>query len=469
MSYVVIEDFRAGLDRRKLPATSPQGSLQKLINAHINRGGEIEKRLAWVPKYALPAGATFGFAGANGVLYTFGSDPSTVTPAGITYQALAHPSALGMTSVTKATFFDGKVFAAAVYTNGDSLCFYDGTRVTDWDAGSGAAVAGRAASDILTVKKKVYASTSSLLAFSSVSQPTQWQAGSGYGFINMSNEAAGSELLVGLGRYQGNLAILARRSTQIWYVDPDPLQNAQRQVLDNIGTFAPKSIISFGDIDMFFLGDTGVRSLRARDSSNQAGVSDVGTPIDDEIITYFRTLTDEVKSQAAAVLEPLNGRYILSIGPRAYVFSYYSSSKISAWSRYDLDFTVSDYVSMDGRIWARAGDTIYLYGGEDGVTYDSSTVEVELPYIDAHTIATWKNWSGLDIVGEGEWAIFMNTDVERPEAETQIGIVSGTTLSRNRIGLVSSAPVIKLRLVNTRPGPAKLAKIILHYDLADAT
>ena len=50
MAYIVIEDFRAGLDRRKLPVSSPQGSLQSLENAHITRGGEIEKRLALVAK-----------------------------------------------------------------------------------------------------------------------------------------------------------------------------------------------------------------------------------------------------------------------------------------------------------------------------------------------------------------------------------------------------------------------------------
>ena len=85
MPYIVIEDFRAGLDQRKMPEASPPGTLQTLVNGHITRGGEIEKRRAMVPLYALPPGQTFGFAGANGVLYTFGSDEAPNVPPGVRY------------------------------------------------------------------------------------------------------------------------------------------------------------------------------------------------------------------------------------------------------------------------------------------------------------------------------------------------------------------------------------------------
>ncbi|API60532.1 hypothetical protein BSL82_15615 [Tardibacter chloracetimidivorans] len=469
MAYVVIEDFKAGLDGRKLPASSPQGSLQRLVNAHITRGGEIEKRKAWVMKYSLPPAETFGLAGANGVLYVFGSEASPAVPSGVTYQRLVHPSAEDMTQLTDAEFFDGKVFAAALYANGDGLCFYDGTRVTDWDSGSAVThIAGQKAAAALTIKSKVYTVSTSLLSFCAVDDPDDW-AGTGASFINMSNQSAGSETLTGLGRYQGYLAVFARRNTQIWFLDPDPAQNAQRQVLPNIGTLAHKSIVSFGDIDVFFLSDTGIRSLRARDSSNQAGVSDVGTPIDDEMIEYMRTLTDTEKTRACAIMDPIDGRYILGLGARQYVFSYYSASKISAWSRYDPGFTATEFVSMDSQVWARGGDTIYLYGGDDGETYDLSTVEVELPYIDGRTIATWKQFTGLDVVCEGEWTIYINTNPATPDVWSQVAIVRGTTLAHMDISMVGDSPVIKLKLVNERAGPAKLSKVIIHYQAAQAS
>lgn len=468
MPYIIIEDFRAGLDRRKLPVSSPQGSLQTLSNAHISRGGEIEKRLAMVAQYALPPGETSGLAGANGVLYTFGSEAAPAVPAGVTYQQLEHPTAEAMNGLVCHEFYDGKIWAVASYVNGDVLEFYDGTLIPDWDEGSGATVAGESPVALLTHHDKMYAAYSSILAFSGIAAPTDWQTGTGYGFKNMSNQAAGSEALTALGRYQNLVAVFARRSIQIWYLDPDPLQNVQRQVLDQIGTFAPRSVVSFGDVDVFFLADSGVRSLRARDSSNQSGVSDVGTPIDELVLDYMATLTDAERARAVGVMEPISGRYILAIGARCYVFSYFATAKISAWSTYDLDFDVSDFVVLDGRVWARGADTVYLLGGADGRTYDASAVEVDLPYIDGRQVATFKDFTAIDIVCEGEWTIYVNTDPNNPAAESRVAIVDSTTLTADAIGLVGHGPVVKLRLVNEAPGAAKLSKVVIHYEPAEA-
>ena len=467
MAYIVIEDFKSGLDRRKLSAASPPGSLQVLTNAHITRGGEIEKRMAFVPKYSLPGGQTFGFAGANGTLYVF-SQSAVAVPTGVTNQVLAHPTGVAMTGIVDTEFFNGQVFASASYADGVSYCFYNGTRVTDWDPGSGVTnTQGKTALALLTVKSKIYATAESLLNFSAISAPTTWGSGTGYGFINMSNQSAGNETLVGLGRYQGYIAIFARRNTQIYYVDPDPLQNAQRQVLPNIGTFAQKTIVNFGDIDLLFLSDTGVRSLKVRDASNQAGVSDLGTPIDPEIIDYLKTISDADKAAACAVMEPTDGRYLCQIGERAYAFSYFPASHISSWSRYDPGFQVTDWVAMDGRLWARAGDTIYLYGGDDGQTYDASTVEIEMPYLDGGTIGTWKRFTGFDMVCEGEWKVYINTDPDRPTVWTQIATVkdgTNATMAGLDIDFIGTSPMLKMRFVNERVGPAKLSKIVVHYD-----
>lgn len=468
MPYVVIEDFRAGLDRRKLPVSSPQGSLQTLSNAHITRGGEIQKRLAMVPKYALPAGQTFGFEGGNGVLYVFGSAADPAVPDGITYQQLVHPDAESMNGIVAAEFFDGKLWTAATYANGDQLHFYDATQVSDWSAGSGANVEGEKAVDLLTLGDKMYAAHGSVLSFSSIDLPADWQdatdGSAGYGFKNMSNQTAGSEELTALGRYQNLMAVFARRAIQIWYLDPDPVQNVQRQVLENIGTFAPRSVISFGDVDVFFLADSGVRSLRARDSSNQSGVTDVGTPIDDEIVAALKTLPAATAAAASAVLEPVSGRYILSLGSTCYVFSYYASAKISAWSTYDFGMGIDHFVSMDGRIWARSGDTIYLFGGDTGDEYDSSPVEVDLPYIDGRQIATFKNFTAIDIVCEGEWTVYVNTDPKDPTSESKVAIIGSTTLPADGIGMLGQSPVVKLRLTNEGPGAARLSQIVIHYE-----
>ena len=49
-----VTDFKEGLDVRKTPLTAPGGSLRILENAVLNQGGEIEKRLAFVPMTTVP-------------------------------------------------------------------------------------------------------------------------------------------------------------------------------------------------------------------------------------------------------------------------------------------------------------------------------------------------------------------------------------------------------------------------------
>lgn len=471
MPYIIIEDFRAGLDRRKMAVASIQGSLQVCTNAHITRGGEVAKRKAFVPKYSLPPGQTYGLEGAAGSIYTFGSAASPAVPAGVSYQRLQHASD-PMAGMVAAEFFDGKIFAVAIYASGDRRHFYDGAAVADFDTGSGTDVEDQVFTSLLTFGEKMYGTSGSVLYFSNVDNAANYvDSGApnvGAGFKNMANQAAGSETLTALGKYQNYMAVFARRNTQLWFMDVDATQNAKKQILSNVGTYAPKSVVSFGDQDVFFLADTGIRSLRAVSYSDRAGVTDVGTPVDEELGDYLATLSDAQRAAAVATIEPSSGRYMLAIGARCYVFSNYPDGRISAWSRYDPGFEVSDFVSDDGKLWARSGDTVYLYGGDSGDEYDSSSVEVTIPFIDGRAIATFKQFAGLDIVCEGDWTIYAATDPNNPDAESVIARVTGTSVANPAIAMTGHSPVVQLRLVNEAPGPARLSKIIVHYHEAES-
>src|SRR3546814_2231070 len=100
-----------------------------------------------------------------------------------------------------------------------------------------------------------------------------------------------------------DLAIFSRNSIQIWTMDPDPDLNVLTQRLQKTGTFAGKSALSYGALDVFYLHSSGVRSLRARDSSNAAYVNDVGIALDPEIRAYMKTLTAAQREAAIAVME----------------------------------------------------------------------------------------------------------------------------------------------------------------------
>lgn len=329
-------------------------------------------------------------------------------------------------------------------------------------------VAGQVPSFLLTHKNKLYAVAGSIDNFSGIDEPTKWNTDdTGAGNINMSNQAAGSETLTGLGVYENNQAVFARRAIQVWFMDPDPDANSQLQVIANVGTLSGKSITSVGDSDVFFLADSGIRSLQVRDASKNASIGDIGTPIDDIVLADLASLASAITEAAVGTIDPRDGRYWLNVGTKIYVLSYFPAFKISGWSTYDAPAQFSDFKTLDNTLYGRAGDEIYAYGGLDGQTYDSSTVEIEIPYVNAKMIATWKQWQAIDMAVQGEWAVYASSDPENPTVEDLIAIVSSSTFRLQTIPFDNYDPQVKLRLVNTSAGAAKIGNLVIHYEGAD--
>jgi hypothetical protein len=280
----------------------------------------------------------------------------------------------------------------------------------------------------------------------------------------MSNNSGGNEVLTALALYQSNLAAFSRRSVQIWSIDPDPANNRQGQVLSNTGTMSANSVVSVGDIDVFYLSDSGVRSLRARDSSNSAVVNDVGTPIDNLVLADLEPLTEDQKRACCSIIEPIDGRYWIAIGSRVYVYSYFPNSSVAAWSIYEPGFTVTKFTTKNNRVYARGGDVVYLYGGVSGSEYDSSEVEVILPYLDGGKPAHQKALNGLDMTVQGAWQVHIGMDPIAPNARDNCGTITQPTFSLGRIMATGTGTHVGIRLVNNSAGYARIANIIAHFE-----
>lgn len=675
MPSIYIENFEAGLDTRKSRFTAPPGSLVVLRNAHITRGKEIERRKAFAHAHTLPA-ETYGLHTAQGNLYTFGS---VVTPAGmpvsVTYQRLEAPDGAAMSALIAAENFNGKIYAIAEYADGDMYHFYNGARVTDWDAiaadvgsndtvasalgakldtdgtadvivvnnrivltattagqpftltvnanlttselqaavpaedevratanftitggsegqtfnvvshvrvndidlmasaidwqtsneataqavadainayvtaysasvslatvtisavpGLGAdangypldvltdgdvtvtadaAMAGGAdpvpavpqisealvagtfgatklyeatlagttyrvtgaasgtATHVRAVAQKMYGVTQSLLYFSGFvdgsPDPTQWDSmTTGTGFINMSTQYAGGEDLVGVGVYQSRVAAFSRWAVQIWTVDADPAKNTSYQVLLNVGAIAARSIVEYGDLDIFFLSESGIRSLRARDSSNLASANDVGVAIDNGLTAFMRGLSRREVRQAVAVVEPTDSRYLLAIGSRVYVFSNFPGSKVAAWSTYEVDGAISDWAVAGSRLYARVGNSVRLYGGFSGEEYDTDETEVVLPFLDGSNPAGNKQFTDFDLGATGTWTVEAALEPNAPdEWETVAALLQSTYGSSPTSPAVGQSTHIALRLTTTAAARAVIGNLLIHYE-----
>lgn len=576
MGEIWVKEFSGGLDARRMVETTPGGILIQGSDGHLTRGGEFEKRAAFVPAYSLPPG-TKGLAFKRTGLVVFGSAADPGLPAGVTYQRLQHPDATPvLIDVPSFDLYAGKIYAVGVFSDGSIHHFYDGVRVADWydgrarasfrvtagsatgpssisaitvdgiaiisgsvnwaasNAATASAIAaainsatttpeytavavddqvtivadtpGTAANGkvvavtlasgfgitpstgitmaggatqadtfepgefVKTIGSKVYSTSGPNMHFSGIKIPTGWTTDNvGAGFIDMSSETSGSEQLVALAKYQNSVAVFAETVIQIWYVDPDPTLNKQSQVLNNTGTGSPKSVTQFGDNDLFYLNESGLRSLRARDASNAASTTDIGSPVDPLITDVLSNLSADARQNIIGLIEPRDGRFWLIMGDRIFVFSFFSGASVSAWSEYLPGFNVDEALVFGRRVYLRSGDTIYVYGGlGNDLTYDDTEAVAQIPYLDADKPWKVKTITGVDVAAQGSWKIFTAMNPNNLEAQDAIGTVSNviadTTFNDGRIAAQGQSTHFSLIFKSQGSGYGKIGSCVIHFE-----
>lgn len=470
MATIWIREFTGGLDVRRLAETSPGGTLMRAKNCHINRGGEIEQRADFLPLYTSPLNATVGLAQDRNGLVVFGHvvlGPADL-PDYMRYQQLAHPTGEALVAVPHWTLFSGRIQAIGRFADGSSYLFDDGVRVDD-----PAAPPNRDGSEnpaaLLTYQEKVFVGAGPVLFFSAIADPSAF-SGVGSGFIDMSTHTRGADDLVALTRYQDFAAIFSRRTIQIWFLDPDPDLSRQAQVLANTGTLSAKSLVEFGDSDVFYVDQSGIRSLRARDSSNNAFTTDIGSPID-RLVSEAICACDDNTPPAVGVMEPLDGRMWMAMRGTIFVFSYFPGSKVSAWTTYEPGFDVDEMVVFQDRVYLRSGDDFYVYGSRSGPYQysDATQAEAWLPYLDAERPSQAKLLHSIDVACRGSWELRLATNAENLNASDLVGRVTGTTFEHMTVPVEGQATHLSLRVLATAPAgphsPAIMSSAVINHDL----
>lgn len=279
-------------------------------------------------------------------------------------------------------------------------------------------------------KKRIYGVANSLMRYCAIGAPTDWTTAtpaSGSSFINLNSDSEGSERLVGIEQYQTYVSIFSRRRITLYALNTDATTNTFVQTLQNTGTVASRSVVAYGNTDVFYLDETGIRSIKARDASNAAFVSDVGTNIDTFVRDYVNSISADAVRRSIGLVEPIDGRFWLAMGSRIWVLSYYPSSKIEAWSYYDLGANIDGMVRAFNQIYVRLGNSIKLYGGVSGVEYPQAgeqVASIKLPFLNADDPGALKKGNGYDIACQNEWTITILPD---PSDETKTRIIGRPT------------------------------------------
>ena len=231
MPYYGIEDFKAGIDRRKSAITAPAGTLRALNNAHITQGGEIEKRSKF-ENYANAPTGSFGLMELNGVTYVVKEDvPNSVTSDGVYIVGVTMPTGVNIVRFADWDLYDGALYFVVEGSDSFYHHFYDGNYVP-----------GGRGRNIRTYKEKIYGVENRTLFFSAVGDPTTWVdpppdpvtglvTPNGSGFINIGANDGDSDNLVSMEVYYDKLAIFSTLAAQLWFLDPDPGLNTYQQTL----------------------------------------------------------------------------------------------------------------------------------------------------------------------------------------------------------------------------------------------
>lgn len=471
MPYFTITDFAAGLDLRRSTLTAPAGTLRSMINCHVTPGGEIEKRFAFV-KFATMDPTTRGIVELNGKLYTFQtggpgiSDPAT-------------PWTVGTLNLQVATLYE--IIDYDVYSNkmfvivwtdaaGNVVRLYDGVPIAMTPVPRGFYCR--------TYKTKMFMVEGSNLYFSAVGNPADW-SGTGSGIIDLSLEDSDMVDCLALEVYYDKLAVMSKNATQLWNIDPDPLKNQYVQTLRAAGTVAWRSVLQYGSGDVLYVAPDGIRSLRARNSSLAASVSDIGSPLDPVMQDLFRQQGESWMSEIISILQPVTGRFWIILQDRVYVLSAFPGPKISAWSEYrptdasGNPFQIVHACTHKNTVVVRdANHNVYAFGGTTDAPqsiYDSSPVELVFPFHAGQDAATEKTFSGIDAAAVGEWDVYAAYNPEQPSAEDYLGKLTGPSFEQGRFAMEGVSTHMSLRLRSTVPGPLLLSNLIVHYKVGKAT
>jgi hypothetical protein len=174
-------------------------------------------------------------------------------------------------------------------------------------------------------------------------------------------------------------------------------------------------------------------------------------------------------------LEPRQGRWFLVIGETIYVFSFFPSSKISAWSTYKPGFEITGFDSVGQTIVCRSENALYKIGSSTERQYDSRQVKVIIPFLSGEDPAVSKTYTGLDIACQGTWDIYVSLDPLRVDDDGQpleeffqlVGTVTGSTYAESggengHVGMDHVSTHIAVMLINRTPGYARVGNIAIH-------
>lgn len=473
MPSITFDRFDVGLDHRKSASVADANRLRELKNAYVTTGKVIRKRPGAIRIYQLETG-TKGLIAGNGVLNTFMPYGAGVTHTNNLFQAneLKHNNAGSpqaypggsLTDVPSGFVFNGYLYVAATYSDGNTFHYYLDTsavnQVTDSACPNTKA--------ILRQASRVFAVDGETVAFSKLDDPKTWTVGtakSDPGFLPTGRRSLGSPTAMALGEYDGKLAVFSEDAMQLWDIDEDQTLNAFYKSVQGLGTRYYRSPKVFAG-DLLFLAKSGFRSITTQTTTGNLMDVDVGSAID-ELVRPDLSDTLEPVVEYFPLENQLWCVYRSGSVSKCWVYTFSRTVKVSAWSYYEFGFQIDAVASLEGKLYLRSGDDIYLVD-EDGVNYtdggNSYEMRVEMPFLDFKTPGITKYISAMDLVVQGTVDVAFRYDPNDPSRITTPVTVTGDTRGGQTIPVEITSPYIAPVFASSDNSLVQIDALTFYYE-----
>lgn len=448
MKTLTVNKWSVGIDVRKPASVSSANRLVDLKNAYINTGKTITKRKGTISIGAVPAN-TFGMFSAKGSVQVFGSeDPVNITvPDGVTYNQITNGTET-LTGIHSATLFNGFIFVCADWNGVARYHYLDGNLDTfeaNCPHSPVFAVAG----------SKIYAKDGDIVRFSEVNNPRAWNSTNNAGFISTGNYTDTATEVTAIKQYRNALIVMHNNRSLEWAVDPDPLLTTHRSTIFE-GSNEHKSLANVTG-DLYFLSESGFRSIAVQNNVESLADMDVGSPIDKLIVPLN-------KDGAISLYNHKDGQYWCAIGNKVWIYSFSKTAKLSAWSYYEYAFTIDDMMMHNNEVVFRSGNEIYITNAsvytDDGVNYE---VVAEFSELDFKSNTALKQIHSFDISQVGVCTAEFKVGIENKTTTHQVEVV-GDFRDKGMVALPLVATHIQPRFVNNDTAFWELNLVNISFD-----
>lgn len=263
-------------------------------------------------------------------------------------------------------------------------------------------------------QQKMYAANGPNVAYCKTGDCRDWSAVADAGFLPAGLQATGSDTVTALGQFQKSLVVFFADSAQVWAVSSDPSANELTGTVENVGTIYARAGHALAG-DLFFLSQSGYRSMSLLAITANLQDADVGNPIDDLVVPSVSSSDDPF-----SLYYPKLGQWWSINGNTAWAYSFSKTSKLTAWSKFSFPFAIDDAAVLSQELYLRSGNDVYKVSQsafKDGAQ-SIPLVDVQMYYQDAARPNVMKQFIGQKHICKGQPTVSYLTDASSQTVES---------------------------------------------------